>query len=203
MTKITHEQFIEYLETLRPYGLGDETFNVLFNASLHHQQTNNPVMQEGKEDVSGAELPNPDTWAHEGKWYTTGASLRICPTCFKEYASLTTGSQDCPNCSGLELPPNFTDITSIFIEQARDAEMKLISELFKTTIGEELTEQNAHRVGIDYGINRSISIDGVIIGRFKQDMLPTDNGYKCSITFVPSFPRSAPPNDPGAHSMNC
>lgn len=141
-----------------------------------------PVMQEGKEEIYVATYPEPPLHTH------------------KYITDYTTGCADVP--SGLELPPNFTDITSKFIEQARDAEMKLISELFKTTTGEELTEQNAHRVGIDYGINRSISIDGVIIGQFKQDMLPTDNGYKCSITFVPASPRSAPPNDPGAHSMN-
>ena len=91
----------------------------------------------------------------------------------------TKGCSDVPSGEGIR------EITGKFIEQARAAEMKLISELFKQATGEELTEENAHRVGLSFGYDRCISIDGKMIGKFEQQMLPTDNGYKCSITFVP------------------
>lgn len=101
-------------------------------------------------------------------------------------------SQDIPDyIKGIEdFPSGLQDITSKFIEQARGAENEILTNLFKQTTGEELTEQNAHRITIAYDergalYDRHIGIDGHMIGWIKQDMEPTDNGYKCSITFVP------------------
>lgn len=178
-----------------PAMSGEDLLCPRCNEELYNRK--HPVMQEGKEEMkiffdntksteernfiqnaidSVSHLPVDDEQPeHKG--------MPLLPTPYSN-TNLQLRSNPSQDLDTLETP-EISNIVSNFIEQARDAEMKLIAELFKTATGEELTEQNAHRVGLDFGYDRCLSIDGKMIGEFKQEILPTDNGHKYSITFVP------------------